>query len=125
MPTTLEEDQHIERVHVINKVEGNSPVISLNAADGKMDTFEKKLDDWIFHPAGDDLAICPLSAMVQHRARWVDRERFVTEDNILQARIGPGSDVFMVGRFKNHEGKGTNAPSVRFGNIAMMNVVVM
>jgi hypothetical protein len=34
--------------------------------------------------------------------------------------IGPGDDVFVVGRFINREGKQKNIPSVRFGNIAQM-----
>jgi len=35
-------------------------------------------------------------------------------------RIGPGDDVFVVGRFINSQGKVRNIPSVRFGNIAQM-----
>jgi hypothetical protein len=35
-------------------------------------------------------------------------------------RIGPGDDVFVVGRFINSQGKLKNIPSVRFGNIAQM-----
>lgn len=35
-------------------------------------------------------------------------------------RVGPGDDVFVVGRFINSQGKLRNIPSVRFGNIAQM-----
>src|SRR5438876_12389505 len=34
--------------------------------------------------------------------------------------MGIGDEVFMVGRFINHEGTQQNKPSVRFGHIAMM-----
>ncbi len=45
---------------------------------------------------------------------------FVTEDFLEQYAIGPGDDVFMVGRFINHQGRQRNTPVVRFGNISMM-----
>jgi hypothetical protein len=34
--------------------------------------------------------------------------------------IGPGDDLFYVGRFADHAGKYENLPSVRFGNLSMM-----
>jgi hypothetical protein len=34
--------------------------------------------------------------------------------------MGPGDEVFMVGRFGTHEGRQRNTPVVRFGNISMM-----
>jgi len=42
---------------------------------------------------------------------------------VAALEIGPGDEVFIVGRFINHEGKQgkqRNLPSLRFGNIAMM-----
>ena len=38
----------------------------------------------------------------------------------LDLNIGPGDDVFMIGRFINRDGGQENTPSVRFGNISMM-----
>jgi hypothetical protein len=37
-----------------------------------------------------------------------------------ELRIGLGDDLFMVGRFINHDGKERNIPVLRFGTIAMM-----
>jgi len=34
--------------------------------------------------------------------------------------VGPGDDTFTVGRFIGHDGKESNLPVVRFGNIAML-----
>jgi hypothetical protein len=42
------------------------------------------------------------------------------EDRVQSFGIGPGDDVFIIGRFINREGHQKNTPSVRFGNIAQM-----
>ena len=34
--------------------------------------------------------------------------------------VGPGDEVFFVGRFVTHEGRTRNLPTARFGNIAML-----
>jgi hypothetical protein len=34
--------------------------------------------------------------------------------------VGPGDEVFMVGRFVSREGKEKNTPAVRFGSLAMV-----
>jgi hypothetical protein len=45
---------------------------------------------------------------------------FLTREQAKTEKTGPGDDVFMVGRFVNHEGRQRNTPSVRFGNISML-----
>ncbi len=59
-----------------------------------------------------------LTALVISQIEFKD---FVTPDLIADEDIGIGDDTVMVGRFVSHEGKQRNSPSVRFGNIAMMN----
>ena len=51
----------------------------------------------------------------------VNLKQFVTPQKVVDEDIGIGDDTVMVGRFINHEGKQQNSPSVRYGNIAMMN----
>lgn len=105
--------------HVIR--DGKSPVIRLNTRDGKTDILEFAEDDWIDHKEGDDLAVCPIALplavyqnnalnwnLVQVPKRWIDPETDI------------GEDVFMVGRFINHEGRQKNTPAVQFGNISMI-----
>jgi hypothetical protein len=83
--------------------------------------FEFKNEDWVLDP-GNDLAVCPLPHDFNMDAiefgtimrAWIlTREQFNAQD------IGPGDDVFYVGRFMGHAGKWENNPSVRFGNISM------
>lgn len=47
-------------------------------------------------------------------------ENFVTQERIQQTNMSPGDDVFLIGRFINHEGKQRNLPTVRYGIISMM-----
>jgi hypothetical protein len=57
--------------------------------------------------------------MVRHRIKTVPLSMFITADSMKEADIGPGDEVFMLGRFIKHDGKLTNTPSVRFGNLSM------
>lgn len=105
--------------HVIK--EGNSPVIRMNTKEGQTDVLNLKPIDWIHHPDGDDVAVCPV-AFPPDRFKFshIGQDLFLTKDIIREEGIGPGDDVYLVGRFVSHEGKQRNIPSVRFGNIAMM-----
>lgn len=106
--------------HVIH--ETNSPVIRLNTTKGEKYVLELEQDDWIHHPAGDDIAVCPIDFPAeQFSIRFIDRDKyFITPSRINFFDIGIGESTFMVGRLINHEGEQRNIPSVRFGNIAMM-----
>lgn len=108
--------------HVIREGEGNSPVIRLNTKDGQMDVLNLESANWFHHPDGDDIAVCPIGLQTEHfKFRLITPDLFITPEIIREHDIGAGDDVFLVGRFVNHEGKQRNIPSIRFGNIAMMN----
>lgn len=104
--------------HVVEN--GQSRTIRLNTKDGKVDIRETTLDDWTIS-LSDDLAVMafPLDESI-HKHNFVPDSFFLTPDLIERLKIGPGEEVFMVGRFINHEGRQCNTPSLRFGNIAMM-----
>jgi hypothetical protein len=106
--------------HVIES--GNS-TLRLNTSDGKMNILDLEERYWAFHPAGDDLAIYALPAIDPSRHKYKSlgiEDHFVSNDVVQTYNIGPGDDVFVVGRFINQDGKQKNIPSVRFGNIAQM-----
>ncbi|WP_140981299.1 hypothetical protein [Bradyrhizobium guangdongense] len=44
---------------------------------------------------------------------------FVQKNDLREGVIGIGDEVFMIGRFMNHDGLLTNVPSVRFGHLSM------
>src|SRR5207244_524977 len=64
-----------------------------------------------------DLAVRPLQTT---NIRTMTPDNFLTDKIIERYGIGVGDEVFMIGRFVNHEGRQKNTPTVRFGNLAMM-----
>lgn len=105
--------------HVIR--EGKSPFIRLNTVEGSSGIWNLKGMDWVHHPDADDIAVCPIPFISpEFRAKFFPRSMFLTSEVIEKFSIGPGDDVFLIGRHVNHEGKQRNLPSVRFGNISMM-----
>lgn len=112
----------VTNAHVVRE---GATTIRLNTKDGKIDILETNARDWFYHPDGDDLVICPVGeasglSAARHKLAFTSREHLVTKDTIDQYKIGPGDEVFCVGRFINHEGKQQNRPAVRFGNISVM-----
>jgi len=106
--------------HVVRKAK--TPVLRLNRRDGEVEYFVTTQDQWVFHADGDDIAILPLDTthIEQLRIRPLELDSFLTHALVIKQDVGIGDDVFMIGRFINHEGKQRNAPAIRFGNIAMM-----
>jgi hypothetical protein len=106
--------------HVIR--EGNSPVVRLNTSDGKTEVVPYKDSNWFHHPDGDDLAVTIVLGLRADRFAFkcADVSMLVTKERLKELNVGPGDDVFMVGRFISHEGRQRNLPAVRFGNISMM-----
>jgi hypothetical protein len=106
--------------HVIR--EGKAPVVRLNTKDGGKDIIEFSQANWVRHQDGDDLeaAAVGFANPDYYKYSVVPISAFVTEDFIEQQGIGPGDEVFMVGRLVNHQGQQRNTPVVRFGNISML-----
>jgi len=110
--------------HVIkdpDKPWSTTRVIRLNRRDRTPEYIQTTEDQWKCHEHGDDVAVFPLAAEWDAlRIASIDIGQFVTPELIADEDIGIGDDTVMVGRFINYEGKQRNTPSVRFGNIAMM-----
>jgi len=105
--------------HVIR--EGDALVIRINTSDGSSGIWETKKQDWIHHPDGDDIAAIEARLFrAQLKCKSVSDTIFITKEITDDFDIGVGDEVFMVGRFINHEGRQKNQPAVRFGNISMM-----
>ncbi len=110
---------------VTNKhVAASCSVIRVNRRDGaEPDVFELDERLWIHHPDGDDVSIIPVFGildLVQHRVALCDTRRVVTEELADELQIGVGEEVFMVGRFVNHQGRRDNLSAARFGSISIM-----
>jgi len=110
----------ITNAHVVRRC-GDSPVVRLNSMDGQAISLVSRAEHWVFHPAQDDLAAAPLSVPKEVQAKWIPVGACISPDVIAEHDIGPGDDVYMVGRYVDHGGRQRNWPSVRFGNLSMMN----
>ncbi len=100
---------------------GNS-VLRLNTKQGGVEVLDAAPEDWSFDPRYD-IAILPLSIEEgdQLERSQVKTSAFVSRDYLTHEKaIGPGEDVFMIGRFIDHDGGGVNLPTVRFGNISAL-----
>lgn len=105
--------------HVIR--EGKASAIRVNTRDGKVAIIHSTTEGWIHHPYGDDVAVLPINLEYEEvKAKGIQTGLFVTKEAIQEYKVGPGDEVFIVGRFVNHEGKQRNLPSVRFGNLSML-----
>lgn len=108
---------------VTNKhvVKNGATTIRLTTRDGKTDVIETDERSWVDHPDGDDLSVCLISfdPMV-FKFHHIPRANFLTHEIIENLKVGPGDEVFVVGRFISHEGKQQNRPTARFGFIGQM-----
>jgi len=100
--------------------DGNS-CVRVNKKGGGSDVFELEPHEWEFRPIWHDIAIAALQLDAQvHNTVSLAEGILATDAFVSDHAIGPGDDVFMVGRFVDHDGGETNIPAVRFGNLSMM-----
>jgi len=109
----------VTNAHII---EEGGTVVRLNTTEGEIDIIETSKSEWIprLTKDKDDVAIRPIDLDPVFDTWSVSNEWFVTKDVARQFNIGIGDDVFMVGRYIDHEGTQKNLPAARFGNISMM-----
>jgi hypothetical protein len=101
-------------------IDNGGRVVRINTRDHRLDMQEIEDPEWLRHPAGDDLAIARLSITDTHKVNCLHYNVAIAQSDIRSYNIGHGDDVFIVGRFVNHEGRQQNRPTVRFGAIAQM-----
>ena len=84
-------------------VQQGFPVIRVDKFDGPPDVFEFDCSDWRYLPEYD-IAVIPIRLEETHKFSVVSKLDFLSKEMKEQERIGPGDDVFMVGRFLDHQG---------------------
>ena len=95
------------------------PVVRIETHSGEPDIFDLDCADWFFSP-NLDIAVVPVNMNAKiHDVAAVPAHSFMTQEYANQHDIGPGEDVFMVGRFIDQQGPGRDVPALRFGNISM------
>jgi hypothetical protein len=104
--------------HVI--VDGNA-VVRMTTRDGKKHIIETDERKWHKHPSGDDLAVYLISLNpAEIRFNHISDKHLMSKKDAADMSVGVGDDVFVVGRFINHEGQQKNIPTARFGCVGQM-----
>lgn len=113
----------VTNYHVMN---AGATTIRINTENGGTDILELSSRDWKYVPGGGDVAVCSVTEYIKdsHEIIAIPTSLFATKNIVDRERIGIGDDVFMVGRFIDHDGGPTNSPCVRFGNISVMPTII-
>lgn len=122
-PTGIEDRNFVYAVtnwHVA--VRDGFSVVRINKIGGGIDCFDLGPEDWKFSPHGADIAIAffPFLRLGIHQVTALLTKLLLDQNDINDLEIGPGDNVFMLGRFVDHDGAGSNVPSARFGHISVM-----
>jgi hypothetical protein len=105
-----------------NIVKGRGcPVVRMRDRNEQVRYFEFEVSDWEFIPNGNDVAAAYIHPLDDVEAfSCVPVYKFANQSDMEFIGFAPGEDVFMVGRFIDHDGGITNMPAVRFGNLSVM-----
>jgi hypothetical protein len=114
-------NRHVVRGHGDTRLNPGSSIIRLNTHSGESDVLPLRPEDWTISDE-HDLAVFSIDLQHGSKHKYVTlaSSAFVTNELMATYDIGIGDEVFMVGRFVNHDGKQRNLPSVRWGHVAMM-----
>lgn len=108
--------------HVIDGLQGDLCGVRINTVDGGSELLSPG-PKWWFHPNDPtvDIAVVPFGLSRETFAfTSIPTESFATPQNIAEADIGAGDEVFMTGLFSFKHGDRRNLPIVRYGNIAAL-----
>jgi hypothetical protein len=124
VPTTILKDQiHIYAVtnwHVA--CHDNASVLRINAKDRGTDILAFGPEQWEFDPvSGHDVAVVGLDMLRpdSHKISSIPLRMFMDPQKASATGLGAGEDVFIAGRFVDHDGGEVNLPASRFGNISV------
>jgi len=120
---------HVYGVTNWHNLQHGASVVRVNKIDQEPDIFDFDPAEWHFVPGPDgyDIAVTALDVLNPkvHNVEALQLCSFMlTRKKIDELEIGPGDDVFMVGRFIDADKVEFNQPSLRFGHISIMELQV-
>ncbi len=132
--------RHPDKIHHIYGVTNahvalgvnRSGTLRFNTKHGSTEIFETSICDWHTIPGLHDIAVLPINFLNTrlHKVESIslsphdDKSFYLGPEEIEKREINAGDDVFMVGRFIDNDGSETNQPSLRFGNISILDARV-
>ena len=120
---------HLHHVYGVtnwhNPCRVGASVLRVNSVSGPPEIVDRDPSEWHFVPGpqGYDIAVIALDDVLNpklHRVDALGPSFFLSADDIKKLQIDAAEDVFMLGRFIDYDGIEVNEPSVRFGNISIM-----
>ena len=108
--------------HVAEKTTHSAFLIRVNTKDG-FEYIKGEEIKWFYHPTDKsvDVAVAPLMLSPEtHEYKTIPVSRFLSDEIMLQKKIGLGDEVYVAGLFAHVSGSKKNQPIVRTGNIAMI-----
>ncbi len=107
-----------------HNIEDRHTTIIVKMKNGEYDFLELIPDiDWRYIKGGGDVAVAEVDNILKsnkYDTTHIPISLFAMDNIVKRWGISVGSDVFMVGRFINHDGGPANFPAARLGHISMM-----
>ena len=101
-------------------VDGGNHTVRLNTQHGGSSSVTVDPGSWCV-AVDDDLAVTAIKLPVDAKYQALSTELFIEGDCTIEGwPIFPGDESFFYGRFVAHDGRQTNKPIMRFGNVAML-----
>jgi hypothetical protein len=109
-----------------NCCQHGASVIRMNTQNGKTQILDFGPEDWVFHPSYD-IAALQIPIDNDSLGCLIPIEMAVTPEDVKgRGRdLGVGDEVFMLGRFIDHDGGSVNMPAARFGKISVLPAPIM
>jgi hypothetical protein len=86
---------HVYAVTNSHVVKGGSCTIRLNDQDGNKIVYPTDEREWVSHPGGDDVAVCPVELSLKiYKLRFVETISFLTKNIMKRWSLGPGDNTF-------------------------------
>jgi hypothetical protein len=94
----------------------------INTRQGGARIFDLRSAAWETHKGGDEVAVCPFPDpdSTTDRVRAVPLNMLLAGELISELQVGPGDNLFMIGRFVQQSGHQRNFPTARFGHLSAM-----
>jgi len=110
--------------HVVEASRRCGPLyVRINLKAGGFEDFTTHQDHWACHPATDIAVLrfdMPFNGLQTLDIKFISLSMLLTDEAVVQRRIGVGDDLFFVSLFSKHPGEKRNQPILRFGNISLM-----
>ncbi len=127
MPSAVNGQVFLYAVTNRHCIQGLNPVLRFNKKDGGLGIMETKSEQWHYLHNHYDVAVLPIALdgnVVD--ITFADVSFLVSDKDIVDHEIDAGEDCFMIGRFVSYDGgSNLNKPSMRFGQISIMDANIV